>query len=52
MWVGEEVLFLKENQPFQYSVVTRTPVVTLQITKELMFLRMDPEYLNTLIEQA
>ena len=48
-WLGEEILFMNPNQKFQYTATARTKVMLLQISRIDMLHRMDPDYLNQLI---
>ena len=51
-WIGEEILFMNPNQRFQYSATARTKVMAFQISRLDMLHRLDPDYLNQLINQA
>ena len=44
-WLCEEVLFLKERQPFQYTAIARLPTKVIKISKADMLHYLDPEYL-------
>ena len=48
-WLGEEILFLKDSQPIQYTAVTRTPTKLLKISKIAMLEELEPEYLQNLL---
>ena len=49
-WIGEEVIYLKANQPFNYSAVSITPVKVIKIGRSCMMSKMHPDYLQHLLD--
>ena len=54
-WVGEEIIFMKDKQPFLYTATTLTNVKALTMNRANMFEtfgRFFPEYLSELIQRG
>ena len=48
-WVGEECIFLNDNQKAPYSAITRTRTKVLQISKSDLMRKLNYDYLKVLI---
>ena len=54
-WVGEEVIFVAEHQPFHYTATCDKATTALQISRTDMFEtlgRLFPDYMNALLKRT